>query len=168
MVIRPERAGDEKIIHELAIAAFRPIAFSNGSEASIIDGLREDGELTISLVALVGADIVGHIAFSPVSVGDDREGWFGLGPVAVWPERQRQGVGRALIEEGLAILKTRGAKGCVLVGSPELYERFGFQSDGALTYQDVPVQYVQSLPFRGARPVGQVRFSGAFERRSVS
>jgi putative acetyltransferase len=164
MIIRPEQPGDEEIIHDLTAAAFEPMSYSDGSEAPIIAGLRKDGDLTVSLVAVAGADIVGHVAFSPVAVGAESDGWYGLGPVSVWPDQQRQGIGSALIEEGLSILKAKGAKGCVLVGDPNYYGRFGFRSDGNLSYQELPPQYVQSLSFQGEPPTGQVKFSPAFER----
>lgn len=164
VIIRPECAGEEQVIHDLTVAAFETMPYSDGSEAPIVAGLREDGDLTLSLVAVEGANIVGHIAFSPVAVGADSEGWYGLGPVSVWPDRQREGIGSALINEGLSIMRAVGAKGCVLVGDPNYYGRFGFQSDGTLSYQDVPTQYVQSLLFQDKAPSGRVEFSPAFGR----
>ncbi|ESZ61562.1 N-acetyltransferase [Mesorhizobium sp. M0062] len=164
MFIRPERPDDKQTIHDLTIAAFEPTPFSDGSEAPIITKLRNDGDLTVSLVAVRGGDIVGHVAFSPVTVGVESDGWYGLGPVSVWPDKQRQGIGSALINEGLAILKTNGAKGCVLIGDPAYYGRFGFRSDGNLSYQELPAQYVQSLPFQSEPATGQLKFSPAFDR----
>lgn len=107
---------------------------------------------------------MGHVAFLPVTIGVESDGWYGLGPVSVWPDKQRQGIGSALINEGLAILKANGAKGCVLIGDPAYYERFGFRSDGNLRYQQVPTQYVQSLPFKSDPATGQLKFSPAFNR----
>lgn len=162
MIIRPEQPSDEQAIHELTVAAFEPMPYSDGSEAPIIVGLREVGDLTVSLVAVEGADIVGHIAFSPVTVGTDSDGWYGLGPVSVWPDRQRKGIGSALINEGLSILRARGAKGCALVGDPNYYRRFGFRSDGRLSYRDLPLQYIQSLSFQDETASGRLKFSQAF------
>jgi putative acetyltransferase len=82
----------------------------------------------------------------------------------VWPDKQRKGIGSALINEGLAILRANGAKGCVLIGDPAYYGRFGFRSDGNLSYQDLPAQYVQSLPFQNETANGQLKFSPAFNR----
>ncbi|TIQ36990.1 MAG: N-acetyltransferase [Mesorhizobium sp.] len=164
MIIRPERPGDEQTIHDLTIAAFEPMSFSNGSEAPIITELRNDGDLTVSLVAVSGGGIVGHVAFSPVTIGVESDGWYGLGPVSVWPDKQRQGIGTALINEGLAILKANAAKGCVLIGDPAYYGRFGFRSDGNLSYQELPARYVQSLPFQSEPAIGQLKFSPAFNR----
>jgi putative acetyltransferase len=142
IIIRPEHPGEEQMIHDLTVAAFEPMSYSDGSEPPIIAGLRADGDLTISLVAVEGSDIIGHIAFSPVTIGADNEGWYGLGPVSVWPARQRRGIGSMLINEGLSILIARGAKGCALIGDPGYYSRFGFQRDGSLSYQELPAQYV--------------------------
>jgi putative acetyltransferase len=164
IIIRPEHPGEEQIINDLTVAAFAPMSYSDGSEAPIIAGLRKDGDLTISLVAVEGSDVVGHIAFSPVTIGTDNNGWYGLGPVSVWPDRQRKGIGSTLINEGLSILKARGAKGCALIGDPNYYRRFGFQSDGSLSYRELPAQYVQSLSFGDKIAFGQLRFSPAFER----
>lgn len=164
IIIRSEQPGDEQIIHDLTVAAFEIMPFSNGSEAPIITALRNDGDLTVSLVAVGGGDIVGHVAFSPVTIGVESNGWYGLGPVSVWPDKQRQGIGSALIEEGLSILKANGSKGCVLIGDPAYYGRFGFKSDGNLSYRELPARYVQSLPFQSEPATGEVKFSPAFNR----
>lgn len=170
ITIRAEQSGDEHVIHDLTVAAFATMPYSDGSEAPIIAGLRQDGDLTISLVAvegpdIEGPDIVGHIAFSPVRIGAGASGgWYGLGPVSVRPDRQRRGIGRLLIDEGLARLRARGAKGCVLVGDPAYYSRFGFRSDGRLGYADLPSRYVQWLSFGDEPEAGGLTFSPAFER----
>ncbi len=137
--------------------------FSNGSEAPIIDRLREDGDLVLSLVAVDGDAIVGHIAFSPVTVGESDAGWYGLGPVSVRPDLQRRGIGSHLVTEGLDRIRKMGAKGCVLVGDPAYYSRFGFRSDGDLTYADVPAEYVQWMAFGTHRARGALKYAPAFE-----
>ena len=166
IIIRNEQPGDEQVIHDLTVKAFEPMPYSNGSEAPIIAGLRQDGDLAVSLVAVEGVDIVGHIAFSPVTIrgAGAGAGWYGLGPVSVWPHRQKQGIGSALVKKGLSILRDRGAQGCVLVGDPNYYERFGFRCDGTLAYQELPSAYIQSLPFGDAAASGELKFSPAFER----
>jgi len=162
--VRAEQVGDEQAIHDLAVAAFEPMPFSDGSEAAIIDELRKDGDLVISLVAFDDSRIVGHIAFSPVTIGQDGGGWYGLGPVSVRPDLQKSGIGSQLIIEGLSILKSRGAKGCALVDDPNYYTRFGFQSDGKISYRNLPLQYVQWLSFVGQAASVKLTFSRAFER----
>ncbi len=162
MLVRDEKPHDHAAIHELTTRAFEPMPFSNGSEAQIIRMLRTSGDLTISLVAEVHDEAVGHIAFSPVTIGGKHDGWFGLGPVAVEPKRQRRGIGRSLIEKGLSLLSERGARGCALIGSPDLYSRFGFKSDGRLTCGTLETRYIQWIVLQGQPPIGELRFAPAF------
>lgn len=138
--------------------------FSNGTEAPIIDQLRNDGDLTLSLVAEQETQIIGHIVFSPVTINNENQGWFGLGPVSVDPEFQKQGVGSQLIKAGLSQIKNMGALGCVLIGDPGYYHRFGFQSDGNLIYGDVPLPIVQWLSFGMEKPKGILKYASAFAR----
>ncbi len=107
-------------------------------------------------------NIVGHIAFSPVTIADGSTGWFGLGPVSVAPDRQRAGIGSALIREGLARLKAMGAKGCYLVGHPGYYGRFGFVNESGLTFPHAPPEACFALAFDGHWPSGEVTFHAAF------
>jgi putative acetyltransferase len=166
LLIRNERPGDEDAIHNLTLAAFEPMAFSDGSEAPIIKSLRTSGDLTLSLVVEENGTIIGHIAFSPVTIDGIHNNWFGLGPVSVRPERQRQGIGKALILSGLEMLKERGACGCALIGSPEIYSRVGFESDGRLSYRNLDSSYVQRIVFSGFAPQGELKFAPAFESES--
>ncbi|WP_184398762.1 GNAT family N-acetyltransferase [Rhizobium sp. BK650] len=163
MLIRLERTEDADAINELTRVAFEPMPFSNNTEARIVRNLRASGDLTLSLVAEDGGEIVGHVAFSPISVGDIKQGWYGLGPISVKPERQRQGIGRALILNGLDLLRERNATGCALIGNPSVYRGVGFESDGKLTYGDVDKRYVQRIVFQGAPPSGALKFSPAFD-----
>lgn len=160
--IRPERAGDQSAIHNLVAAAFAGQPHSDGSEPDIVEALRADGDLAISLVAEDGGEIVGHVAFSPVKISDGSEGWFGLGPVAVLPQRQREGIGAALIERGLAMLHERGVAGCVVLGDPAYYARFGFAHDPELVYPGPPARYFQRLVIGGSGASGIVSYAPAF------
>jgi predicted N-acetyltransferase YhbS len=162
VAIRPERAGDEGAIHALTEAAFRDMPFSDGDEQDLVDQLRADGDLTLSLVAEDAERIVGHIAFSPVSISDGSKDWFGLGPVSVRPELHGQRIGSALVKRGLADLRERGARGTVLLGDPAYYTRFGFAHDPGLTYPGPPAEYFQRLVLEGAAPQGIVRYAAAF------
>ena len=128
----------------------------------IIKALRAAKVLTISLVAEIDGRVVGHIAFSPVTISDGSEGWYGLGPISVLPEYQKQGIGKALINEGLAQLKTLGAKGCVLVGNPDYYKRFGFRSFPELNHEGVPNENVLALSFDGKEIKGTIKFHESF------
>jgi putative acetyltransferase len=161
--IRPERPGDEDIIHELTETAFATMPYSSGTEGPIIRALRAAGDLTLSLVAEDDGALVGHVAFSPVTIEGIHGRWYGLGPISVQPERQRQGIGRALVGEGLERLKQRGAGGCALIGNPEVYRGSGFESDGLLSYGDLDRRYVQRIIFSGPAPKGVLQFSPAFE-----
>lgn len=160
--IRPERAGDQSAIHNVVAAAFAGQLHSDGSEPGIVDRLRADGDLAISLVAEEGGELVGHAAFSPVTIADGSEGWFGLGPVAVSPERQGEGIGAALIERGLALLRERGAAGCVVLGDPAYYGRFGFAHDPALIYPGPPPEYFQRLAIGASGARGVVAYAPGF------
>lgn len=162
MVIRPEIAADAPAIHDLIGVAFRDLAYSDGTEAGIVDALRTDAALTLSLVAVEDTVIVGHSAFSPVAIEGTASGWFGLGPVAVRRENRRRGIGRQLIEAGLDELRTRDARGCVVLGDPAYYARFGFAPDPALFFAGAPSAYFQCLRFRGEQPAGEVRYHPAF------
>jgi putative acetyltransferase len=161
--IRAEYAGDAPAIAALAFAAFDSPDHSGEAEREIVERLRADGDLTLSLVAIAAeGEIVGHAAFSPVRINGEAAGWFGLGPVSVAPAHQGSGVGSALIREGLARLAKLGAKGCVVLGSPTYYGRFGFASDPALVYPAPPAKYFQTLVMRGEAPQGEVSYSAAF------
>lgn len=160
--IRPERPGDEPAIHALTEAAFRDMPFSDGDEHLLVDALRADGDLTLSLVAEDGERIVGHIAFSPVTISDGTENWFGLGPVSVLPERQREGIGFQLVQRGLADMRERGARGIVLLGDPAYYARFGFVHDPRLAYPGPPAEYFQCLAIDAELPEGRVSYARAF------
>ena len=162
MIIRPERVGDLEPIARLIARAFDGATHANGEEASIVERLRQDGDLAASFVAIDDPEIVGHVAFSPVLVDGEVRGWFGLGPVAVAPGRQRRGIGSALIEHGLAALRKAGARGCVVLGNPGYYGRFGFATDPELTYPGPPAGYFQRVVLSGKAPRGIVSYAPAF------
>lgn len=161
--LRAEMPEDIDAISKLTTAAFENTEHSSGTEAAIVDALRAAGALTISLVALENEEIVGHIAFSPVTIESGAEAWYGLGPVSVRPDRQGYGIGKMLIESGLAQLKQNGANGCVVLGDPGYYTRFGFTSDPALRYADVPAEYFQRIVFKGPPPTGAVAYHAGFD-----
>ncbi len=128
MIIRKEKRSDNEAITQVTISAFRTLPISNHTEQFIIKALRSAGALTLSLVAEINGDIIGHIAFSPVTISDGTKDWYGLGPVSVLPEYQKQGIGKSLVNEGLSSLKQLGGQGCALVGDPNYYKRFGFKN----------------------------------------
>jgi putative acetyltransferase len=162
MLVRFEVPADERAIHDLTVVAFEPMPFSDGSEAPIIRALRAAGDLTLSLVAEDGGEIVGHVAVSPARIGAAEEGWYGLGPIAVRPDRQRQGIGSALVKAAAGHLRERGALGVALIGNPAVYRPMGFVS-GAVSYRDVDRVLVQHLMLAAVPPHGELRFAPAFD-----
>lgn len=162
MQIRFEEPADVEAIRTVVTTAFTNAPHSSGTEAAIVDALRGAGALAVSLVAEDEGEIVGYVAFSPVAINGEPTGWFGLGPVAVRGDRQRSGIGQALIRAGLGYLEERGARGCVVLGDPAYYARFGFRSDPGLRYGSVPLEYFQQLSFGDERPAGMVDYHQAF------
>jgi putative acetyltransferase len=166
MQITPERPEDAAAIRALTEAAFKDMPHSSQTEARIIDALRAAGALTLSLVAIEEGVIVGHAAFSPVQIAGALDDWYGLGPVSVRPDRQRSGIGQALIREGLRRLKSAMAAGCVVLGDPAYYGRFGFEADPDLHYGAAPPVYFQRIVLEGPPPKGEVRFHPGFDASS--
>jgi putative acetyltransferase len=105
--------------------------------------------------------VAGHIAFSAVTISDGTPDWYGLGCVSVLPDCQRQGFGKALMEEGLSRLRSMGARGCCLVGHPDYYRKFGFSNAPELVLESVPQEFFFALPFEGPVPQGSVIFHQA-------
>jgi putative acetyltransferase len=126
MLIRDETESDIEVITEITKQAFENHPFSRNTEQFIIHALRGANAMTVSLVAENDGTLVGHIAFSPVTFSDGSENWYGLGPISVRGAYQKQGIGSSLVNEGLRLLKDADAEGCVVVGDPNYYERFGF------------------------------------------
>ncbi len=162
VAIRGERASDRGAIARLTTEAFRTAPHAGGNEAAITDELRNAGALAISLVAEQGEALVGHVAFSEVTINGEACGWLGLGPVSVLPDRQGAGVGAALIEAGLKRLREDGAAGCVVLGDPAYYPRFGFAVQPELVLPGVPEEYFMALAFGGDVPTGEVAYHPAF------
>ena len=160
--IRPEQPADLKTIATLTEAAFRGQRWSSHTEQFIVGALRSGGDLHLSLVAEEDGQVIGHIAVSPVTISDGSSGWFGLGPLSVLPERQRQGIGSQLLQAAIDRLRDEGAAGCVLLGEPEYYHRFNFHPLPGLLLPEVPEEYFMALPFGEARPQGWVSYSPAF------
>jgi putative acetyltransferase len=121
MTIRPEREGDAAAIWDV-----NRTAFPTQAEADLVDSLRRHGASVVSLVADAGGFIVGHILFSPVTFAGGHGHGLGLAPLAVRPERQRQGIGSKLVCAGLAASREHGAGAIVVVGHSTFYPRFGF------------------------------------------
>lgn len=133
MVIRPEEPADADAVRRVHEAAFgRP------DEADIVDRLRDHAAPYLALVATEGGVVVGHIAFSPVTLDPPQPelSAFGLAPMAVTPDRQRSGVGGALVRAGLAACRAAGADAVFVLGHPDYYPRFGFVPAAPLGIRD--------------------------------
>lgn len=163
MQLREEVPSDSDAISALIQAAFATAAHSSQTEAYIVLALRRRGRLSISLVAEHAGQLLGHVAVSPVSLDDGSIGWYGLGPIAVLPERQGEGIGSLLMQAAIARLQALGAAGCVLLGEPDYYQRFGFRALPGLRLADVPPAYFLALPLAGEVPQAEVRYDPAFE-----
>lgn len=162
MIIRDETPADVEAIGALTAEAFATMPYSDGSEPAIIVRLRAVGALTFSLVAEEDGVIIGHVAFSPVTISREDGAWFGLGPISVAPARQRAGVGSALVRAGLERLRQIGAKGCVLAGDPGYYGRFGFACDPTFTSPGIPHEYFMRLALSPVYAGGTVTYHPAF------
>jgi putative acetyltransferase len=173
LVVRPERPGDEAAIFTVTRDAFVGAQHSSGTEQLIVDELRRRGVLTVSLVAERAGGAVGHVAISPVTIVPSEvavdhhtvevvDGWYGLGPVSVLPDHQGQGVGTVLIGQALRALAD--AQGCVVLGDPDYYGRFGFRPDPRLALPGVPPESFQVLRLAANEvPRGTVAYDLAFE-----
>jgi putative acetyltransferase len=163
LTIRTETHVDEEAITQVTMLAFGGKPYSDGTEHLIIKRLREADALSLSLIAEVDRKVVGHVAFSVVLINGADKGWYGLGPISVLPELQKQGIGSGLIRQGLSIIREKGAKGCVLEGSPVYYQRFGFRPYPNLVYEGaLAPEYFMALPFYEEVPSGNVEFHKAF------
>lgn len=144
MKIREEKPGDKEAVHELNEAAF-----DSPLEARLVDALRDLSARRISLVAEDGGVVVGHIMFSPVTHADHSDlKVIGLAPMAVAPDRQRQGIGSVLVEEGLNRCRQEGYVAAVVLGHPGYYPRFGFRPSvdfGIDSAYDVPAEAFMAL-----------------------
>ncbi|EMI15772.1 GCN5-related N-acetyltransferase [Rhodopirellula maiorica SM1] len=126
ITLRPERTEDRQSIWNVNHAAF-----GNDAEANLVDALRKGGFATVSVVAEIDGEIVGHILFSPVSIltSDQTIAAVSLAPMAVQPRYQRQGIGSKLVQSGLQSCRDQGCQIAVVLGHPKFYSRFGFSSD---------------------------------------
>lgn len=122
MTIRDEEPRDYD-----AVRAVNEAAFETSAEADLVEALREQAEPRLSLVAEIDGAVVGHILFSPVTAEATGDALLlGLAPMAVTPDRQKQGVGSTLVNAGLGRCKDLGAAGVVVLGHVDYYPRFGF------------------------------------------
>lgn len=162
LLVREENSADVDSIRDLIRTAFADKSFSSKTEQVILDALRDADALRLSLVAVLEGEVVGQIAFSAATVSEGQDSWYVLGPISVAPALQRLGIGSRLIAEGLSRLRERGAAGCVLVGNPNYYSRFGFRHDPTLLLEKWPAEVSLVYRFRPSDDRGAVTFHPAF------
>lgn len=162
IVYRFENSNDIEQIETVTANAFLDHPHSNGSEPKIIKSLRKNNAMIISLVAELDNKIIGHIAFSAIEISDGSKDWFALGPVSVLPKHQCHSIGTTLVKKGIKELIRLKASGCVLVGEPEYYRRFGFRADSHLLLEGMPPEYFQTLLLKGNQPKGKVTYNKSF------
>jgi putative acetyltransferase len=158
---------DETPADFAAIRAVNEAAFGGAQEADLVDTLRRDGDLLLSLVADDGG-VIGHVAFSRVQLEGESDPAVALAPVAVRPEWQRRGAGTALIEHGLQRLRQSGETLVFVLGEPAYYGRFGFAAAPAARFETpYPGPYFQSLALSPRAPsAGRLRYARAFSALS--
>jgi len=160
--IREERPGDEAAIRQMVLRAFAGHPYSDGDEADVIDRLRADGDLLLSLVAVEGDAVLGQITYSKAILSNGEDGWMVVGPVAVDPSRQGAGIGRALMDEGEARMRALGAKGITVLGDPQFYARFGYRQHTPITLEGELGEYLQVKSFGAPIPAASVSYASAF------
>jgi len=170
ITIRPEEPRDIAVIRHVNEQAFARDGHLGTEEADLIDALRGNDHVVVSLVAEVNGQVVGHILFSPMTVESANGGihqLIALGPLAVLPEYQKQGVGSALMNTGLDEIRELGHGAVFLVGHASYYPRFGFRParERGIIYQDGrdSVQVIELRPGELDGVTGTARFSPEFE-----
>jgi len=166
LLIRDELPGDIPQIRSVIHAAFldhphhAPGALP--TEQRIVDELRRQNALTLSVVAMIDDLLAGHVAYSEISIDGKHSRWLGLGPVSVHPNCQRRGIGKRLITTTLERLRKEKFDGVVVLGEPAYYSPFGFTANPRLVLENVPPEYFMSLPLSGPIPSGVVTYHPAF------
>ena len=162
MKIRLERPEDISTIGILTNEAFKTVSYGDGTEADIINAMRTDGSLSLSMVAEDADQIRGQVTVSPAKVGG-ANGWYGIGPIAVDKNHFKQGIGSAMMHATIGWAWGMGASGLVLAGNPDYYLRFGFENDCGLTYLEHAPKYIHRLTLHGPAATGEITFAPALQ-----
>ncbi|KAK5801317.1 hypothetical protein VI817_003529 [Penicillium citrinum] len=168
ILIRFETESDAPAIEKVTSAAFMNAEHTDHNEQFIVRALREANQLSISLVAedKVTNTVVDHVAISPVKISTGCENWYGLGPVSIVPQYPNNGIGSLLIERALTALQSHNTAGCVVLGNPKYYTRFGFKTVLSLQLAGVPPEYFMTLTWHEPTPTGMVSYHKAFEAKT--
>jgi putative acetyltransferase len=159
-IMRLEEPRDAAQIRDLLEASFPGFG-----EAILVDRLRSDGDLDLSLVAEDQGVVIGYVAFSRLMIedGDHPFHAVALAPLAVYPEYQQQGVATRLVREGHACLAAMGATLSVVVGEPGYYSRFGYSNRRAAHFEcEYQSPYLMALSFGAAPWEGRLVYPTAF------
>jgi len=162
VTVRPEAVEDFPAIRSVVEQAFENMPFAAGDEADLVETLRAQHALLVSLVAEIDGEVIGHIAFSPATASGPAGEWYALGPVAVLPRLQGEGIGATLVRAGLREIELLGAAGCILTGDPDYYVRFGFEVTPECAPPEEPAEYFMVKVLRGAEPRAPIGFHPAF------
>jgi putative acetyltransferase len=162
IAVRGAIAADYAAIDDILRTAFAPHPYSDHREHRQVMDLRRAGVLALELVAVHRGAIAGYGAFSRVHLAGAPGPWYGLAPLGVAPPHQRRGMGTQLVKTGLAQLRSLGAMGCIVLGDPRYYHRFGFRPWAGLTYGGAPPKTVMAVAFGAVAPQGSVAFHPAF------
>lgn len=162
VIIRPEHSPDFAAIGEIIRAAFAGKPYAAGDEAELVERLRFEKALSVSLVAEIQSAVVGQIAFSPAQTLDGTQQWYALGPVSVLPAHQGKGIGAELIRTGLRAISQLGGHGCILTGDPAYYVRFGFRLSPPNVPADEPAEHFMIKCLGHHQPNGPISFHPAF------
>ena len=160
--IRAECRGDASAIGDVIRTAFFGMPYAAGDEAELVETLRRENALSVSLVAELAGAVVGQIVFSPAQAADGTQPWYALGPVAVVAALQRTGIGTRLVHAGLQAIAGLGARGCILTGDPAYYTRFGFELSPPNVPAGEPPEFFMLKLLGPHRPTGPVLFHTAF------
>lgn len=173
LIIRSEQARDIPHITHLILQAFdnHPHHDPNTgiTEHIIVQNLRKESALTLSLVTEYQQQIIGHIAFSPVKFNQAESHWHVMAPVSILPEFQNQGIGSKLIQTGLTALQKLSSDGVVVLGDPNYYQRFGFHHHHSFKVPGVPQHFFMAQAFNDndtyndLQKIFEVSFHHAFD-----
>ncbi len=162
IIIRAEKKQDSDAIGTVIKNAFAGRDYSTNNEDEFIDALRMAGALSVALVAERDSEVAGYIAFSPITIDEKDVRWFCMALLSVSPNLQKQGIGTQLVKAGLDELKQLGGVGCVLLGDPGYYGRFGFAAREELTLEGAPPRILFGFPFRGECATRKCAISPSF------
>lgn len=162
MRVRPERQHDAAAIRNVQYNAFNDHPYAYKDEYKIVDALRKNDALTLSLVAEdYGTGIVGQLTVSPVLINGHNKGWFYIGPVGVLPEHQRKGIGTLLIRQAVCAMYTQRANGLISLGDPKFFTKLGFRNDSRITFKNIQPEHIVLLPLGKSVPEGAVALHSA-------